>query len=758
MNINGKRIISILIILLIAFGFYSMFNGVGGSKPLKDKVNLGLDIKGGAYVLMEAQTDKKGAELKKLMDQTQAVIEKRVNALGLSEPTITIEGEKRLRIEMPGAENTDDAIKKIGKTAQLKFLLADESEVLTGKDVKNASTEVDQNNGGYLVNLEFTDKGAKLFEEGTKEAISKAHKPKDSNLQSDVIIIKLDDKVISSPQVQGVISGGTCQITSGKGGFRKSEATELSALIRGGALPVAMKEVSSSQQDATIGYNAFEKSVKAGIIGVILIFILMVLLYRVMGLVANLALLAYIVILVAVMALMGSTLTLPGIAGIVLSIGMAVDANVIIFTRIREELSAGGAIRPSCENGFKNSMSTIIDSQITTFIAAVVLYQLGTSLVKGFAWTLMIGIAASILTAVILTRLFMTVLSHSNIFADKKFFGVKKDNKISFELNTNINFIKIRKIAYIISIVVFLIGGGIFIARGYNYGIDFTGGTMMHVDMHKVVDQDKLKSFLKKNDVAGEVIYAGKANKEVIVRTRKHLDRASREKLLEAMHKEYKIDKKKDIKEFNDFGPSIGKLLRQNAIKALTIAAVLMLVYIRIRFRKWRFGGAALIGVIHDVLIMLAFYSIFYYEISNPFIAAILTVFGYSINDTIVIFDRIRENNKYLKKGAVADVINKSINSTLSRSIVTSLTTMIVMVPLLIFTSDVIRSFTIPLMIGVATGTYSSVFICGSLYYDFTNLFTGKGGKGGDTGKASGKKKNKKKDVSKAKLDDGAVV
>ena len=213
---------------------------------------------------------------------------------------------------MPGAENTDDAIKKIGKTAQLKFLLADESEVLTGKDVKNASTEVDQNNGGYLVNLEFTDKGAKLFEEGTKEAISKAHKPKDSNLQSDVIIIKLDDKVISSPQVQGVISGGTCQITSGKGGFRKSEATELSALIRGGALPVAMKEVSSSQQDATIGYNAFEKSVKAGIIGVILIFILMVLLYRVMGLVANLALLAYIVILVAVMALMGSTLTLPG--------------------------------------------------------------------------------------------------------------------------------------------------------------------------------------------------------------------------------------------------------------------------------------------------------------------------------------------------------------------------------------------------------------------------------------------------------------
>ena len=454
MNINGKRIISILIILLIAFGFYSMFNGVGGSKPLKDKVNLGLDIKGGAYVLMEAQTDKKGAELKKLMDQTQAVIEKRVNALGLSEPTITIEGEKRLRIEMPGAENTDEAIKKIGKTAQLKFLLADESEVLTGKDVKNASTEVDQNNGGYLVNLEFTDKGAKLFEEGTKEAISKAHKPKDSNLQSDVIIIKLDDKVISSPQVQGVISGGTCQITSGKGGFRKSEATELSALIRGGALPVAMKEVSSSQQDATIGYNAFEKSVKAGIIGVILIFILMVLLYRVMGLVANLALLAYIVILVAVMALMRSTLTLPGIAGIVLSIGMAVDANVIIFTRIREELSAGGAIRPSCENGFKNSMSTIIDSQITTFIAAVVLYQLGTSLVKGFAWTLMIGIAASILTAVILTRLFMTVLSHSNIFADKKFFGVKKDNKISFELNTNINFIKIRKIAYIISIVV----------------------------------------------------------------------------------------------------------------------------------------------------------------------------------------------------------------------------------------------------------------------------------------------------------------
>lgn len=405
MRDGAKKIIAILLIVLIVFGWYIMVFGLGKKvKPIKDKIQLGLDIKGGVYVVMEAKTNLKGEELRKLMNQTKEVINKRVDSMGISNADVRVEGTKRIRVELPGAKNADEAIKQIGKTAQLRFVLADGSTVLDGSAVKNATTGQAQK-GGYAVNLEFNVKGAKAFEEGTKKAVSGSVVARDdikkAGISNKSIIILLDNRIISSPVVNEVISGGKCEIT---GNFNKKSATQLAALIRGGALPAPLEEVTSSVQSAKIGLNAFEQSVKAGLIGIVIIFLIMLFGYRIMGIAANIALLLYVMIIIAVMAIMGSVLTLPGIAGIILSIGMAVDANVIIFSRIKEEIARGKTPRVAVQAGFKRAKSTVIDSQVTTLIAAIILYQIGTSAVKGFAWTLLIGIVASLFTAVVITQ------------------------------------------------------------------------------------------------------------------------------------------------------------------------------------------------------------------------------------------------------------------------------------------------------------------------------------------------------------------
>ena len=334
-------------------------------------MKMGLDIEGGVFVVMEAQTDKKGKELQLLMEQTQAVIENRVNQLGLSEPIVTIEGEKRIRVELPGAKDAEDAIKVIGKTAQLQFLQADGTLVLDGSMVKNATTNIDNEKGGYTVGLEFNSEGADKFMKATEKALSGTVTPINENVSSSAIMIVLDGDVISAPNVQSVIPNGKAEIS---GNFTQKTTSNLAALIRGGSLPVELKEINTSIQTATIGVGALDASVKAGIIGLLLIFLVMLIAYRGMGLFANIALALYIIMDLWILVLMDAVLTLPGIAGIILSIGMAVDANVIIFTRIKEELAAGRSIRSAVQAGFKRALSTVLDSQITTIIAAVVLY------------------------------------------------------------------------------------------------------------------------------------------------------------------------------------------------------------------------------------------------------------------------------------------------------------------------------------------------------------------------------------------------
>ena len=531
---------------------------------------------------------------------------------------------------------------------------------------------------------------------------------------SNQIAIVLDDEIIVHPDVKSVISGGNCEIT---GRYTKEEASTTAALIRGGALPVDLVEVQTSVQSATIGADALDKSIVAGAIGMLLVFILMIAYFGMLGIVADIALMLYVALFIWSMSAFNVVMTLPGIAALILSIGMAVDANVIIFTRIKEEICAGKSIRVAVNAGFKNALKTVLDAQITTLIAAVVLYEVGTTSVKGFALTLMIGIVISIFTAVIITQLFISLLAESKKFAKNKYFGVKEDGTPKQFLHKSFSFIKNRKIFYIISAVIIILGMGMSLVRGLNYGIDFTGGTMIQVDMHKEVPISEVEDAIDEFNLDPSIIYAGENNTQVVIKTIESLDNEKRAEVVDALGESFGVTEE-DVLASEQFGPSVGDELKKNAVKAVVIASIGMLIYIIFRFKSWKYGFSAVVGVAHDVLMVIAFYGIFGFTVNNPFIAAILTLVGYSINDTIVIFDRIRENKQLYKKDGCEVNIDRSINSTLNRTIMTSLTTLVVMIPLCIMVSASIREFIIPLMAGVIVGCYSSIFVCSPLYYD----------------------------------------
>ena len=713
MNLKFKRGLALLVIIVLVFGWFVTLFGIEDVDSVKDALKYGLDINGGVYVVMEAQTDATGEELEDLMDQTRAVLDNRVNQMGVAESSVTIEGDKRLRVEIPGVNNADEAIEAIGKTAKLTFILADGTVVVDGSNVKDAQIATDGSN--YKILLEFDSEGASLFEEGTRKAFNKEVTPTIDGMASNEIGIVLDNEIITHPGVRdGVISGGNCEIT---GNYSKEEASTTAALIRGGALPVELVEIQSSVQTATIGTDALDKSIVAGAIGLALVFVLMLVFYGMLGLVADIALLLYVVLFLWSMAGMGVVLTLPGIAALILSIGMAVDANVIIFARIKEEIMAGKSIRVAVDSGFKNALTTVLDAQITTLIAAVVLYEVGTTSVKGFALTLIIGIVFSIFTAVVITQLFISLLALSKKFSKNKYFGVNEDGSPKQMLNKTFSFIKHRKVYYIISVSIIVIGLLFMIIGGMNYGIDFTGGTNIQVEMGKQVDIDEVKDTLKDYELEPTIIYAGEGNTQIVIKTIKSLENAERSEIIETLGDKYGVTQD-DVLASEQFGPSVGDELKANALKAVIIAAIGMLIYIVIRFKSWKYGFSAVVGVVHDVLMVIAFYAIFGFTVNNPFIAAILTLVGYSINDTIVIFDRIRENKRIHNKDNNETNIDRSLNQTLNRTIMTSLTTLVVMIPLCIMVSASIREFVIPLMIGVVVGCLSSIFVCSPIYFE----------------------------------------
>lgn len=722
MKVRTKKVLAVIVVAILIVGWYISIFGAGPVKSLNKQLKYGLDINGGVYVLLEAQTDAKGNELSKMMEQTKTVLENRVNAMGISEATVSVEGTKRVRVEMPGVENADEAIKQIGKTAQLRFLLADGTEIMDGNDVSDATFSTDQDSGGYEIDMTFTSAGSEKFADATEKAASgkvkATMKENGQTVDNTSIVIMLDDEVISAPTCSGRIDSRTCRITR-PGGFTKDEASQLSGLIRGGALPATLKEVNSSVETATIGANALQKSVKAGIIGLLLVFLIMLVCYGMLGVIADVALALYVLIVLWIMAAFGAVLTLPGIAGFILSIGMAVDSNVIIFTRIREEIEKGKTARVAVDAGFKSALSTVIDSQTTTLIAAIVLYVIGTTSVKGFALTLMIGTVCSIFTAVFITQLFVTLMADSKKFGANKYFGIKEDGTPKFKWTKNIDFIGNRKKFFAISLAVIITGCVFAGVKGFNYGIDFTGGTTIQLEMGEKVDISELKQTISKYDLDPTIVYAGEGNTQVVIKTIKALKADERQDVINTIDKKYDLGKNAVLAS-EEFGPTVGKELQHNAVKSVIIAALCMLVYIRFRFKTWKYGLAAVSGLIHDVLVTLAFYAIFGFTINNPFIAGILTVVGYSINDTIVVFDRIRENKRFYKRKEIVPMINDSINQTLSRSLITSLTTLIVIIPLFLLVSSEIRQFLIPLIIGVSVGTYSSIFICSPLLYELT--------------------------------------
>ena len=728
MNAKLKKVLAGIIIIALIAGWYVTIFGAGSISSIKDVMKFGLDINGGVYVVLEADKDDlKGLsdqEQKEVMNQTREVLNRRVNAMGISEATVNLEGTDRLRVEMPGVKDAEEAISQIGKTAKLRFMLADGTEVLSGEDVKNAVMNTDSQNGGYKIDLEFTNDGAEKFTEATRKTSSNqvtiTKEFEELGISPQAIIIMLDNDIITAPVAHEVISQTTCELTSGKGGFSKEEASTTSSLIRGGALPVALEEIESSVQAATIGAHALDKSIVAGAIGLGLVFLVMLIAYNLLGFIADLALLLYVLIVLWIMAGLGAVLTLPGIAGIILSIGMAVDSNVIIFARIKEEIGQGKSIRVAVDQGFRHALTTVLDAQITTLIASVVLYEIGATAVKGFALTLMIGIIVSIFTAVVITQLFIGILSESRRFAKNKFFGVKEDGTPKQFTNRKFRFIPNRKKFYAISAIVIIVGLGFAMVRGYNYGIDFTGGTMIQLDMGKTVETDEVKKVLTHEGLEDvSVVLSGEKQDQIIIKTTNALDNDERAEIVDVMCDEYAIEHS-DVLASQNFGPTIGKELKSNAVKSIIIAAIGMLIYIIFRFKSWKYGVASIAGILHDVLVVLAFYAIFGVTINNPFIAGILTVVGYSINDTIVIFDRIRENKRLHHRDPVDQVIDRSINQTLNRSIMTSVTTLICMVPLCVMVSISIREFVIPLRVGVLVGTYSSVFLCSPLFYEFS--------------------------------------
>lgn len=723
MKRGTRKFLCILVILVVAFGAFVSLKGLGPIQKLSEKMKYGLDINGGVYVLMEAETKSTGSDLTKLMDQTKSVLENRVNAMGISEASVSIEGSTRVRVEMPGVDDAQAAIDQIGKTAQLKLFLADGTEVMSGNDITDSSFTTDTQNGGYKITIDFSSKGSDKFSAATEKAaagnIKAKLKDEDGNLVSNTaIVIKLDDEVVSAPSVSEKITSRSCEITR-SGGFSEDEASSTSALIRGGALPATLKEISSSVETATIGADALNKSIVAGAIGLGLVMLIMLIAYGALGLVADISLLLYIEVTLWIMALLGSVLTLPGIAGIILSIGMAVDSNVIIFTRIREEIEKGKSIRVAVDSGFKSALSTVVDSQTTTLIAAIVLYLIGTTSVKGFALTLMIGTLCSIFTAVCITQLMVTMMTEIPALNQMKFFGMHKDGTPKMKWKKHVHFIENRKKYYAISLIVILIGAGCALFKGFNYGIDFTGGTMIQLEMGQKVEENEIKEAIAKYKLDPTIVYASDNQSQIVIRSKEALNADQRQQVVSTLSKKYNL-KGNAVLASEEFGPTVGKELRQNAVKSIIIAALCMLVYIRFRFKTWKYGVAAVGGLLHDVLVTLSLYAICGFTINNPFIAGILTVVGYSINDTIVIFDRIRENNRFYKRKELVFQINDSINETLSRSIMTSLTTLIVMVPLYFMVSTEIKEFLIPLIIGITSGTYSSIFICSPLLYEMT--------------------------------------
>ncbi|MGE7647306.1 protein translocase subunit SecDF [Peribacillus frigoritolerans] len=726
--VKRSRIVAFFLIALLIFAAM----GTTSKGILKD-IKLGLDLQGGFEVLYEVKPLSGEKITPDVLRATVSSLERRVNVLGVSEPNIQIEGKDRIRVQLAGVKDQNNAREILSTQAKLSFRDYNDKEMMTGADLKEGGAKQTFQDNKPVV--EVTLKDVNKFKEITQK-ISSMERP------TNVLAIWLDfeegkdsikdtssqDNMISAPAVSEVFNTNKVFIT---GQFTLEEAKELAALLNAGALPVDLKEKYSTSVGAQFGAGALNDTVFAGIIGIALVFIFMLVYYRFPGFIAVVTLSIYLFLTLLVFDWMNAVLTLPGIAALVLGVGMAVDANIITYERIRDELKLGRSVKAAYKEGTKNSLATITDANLTTLLAAAVLFYYGTSSVKGFATTLIISILMSFITAVYGTRLFMSLWVNSG-FLDKRtgWFGVKKKNihDLSEKMDLmslptrfdKIDFVKHRKVFYGISVGVTIIGIIFLLVFRLNLGIDFTSGTRIEIASKDVLTTQQVKTEMKKvgidEDDIKDVRLAGQDNKNAVVRTVGVLDKQEIAELKDHFKKNHGAEPN-----VSTVSPTVGKELAKNAMFALAIASIGIILYVSIRF-EWRMAVPAVVALIHDAFFIITIFSLLRLEVDITFIAAVLTIVGYSINDTIVTFDRIRENLRFSRKiktvEELENIVNISIRQTLTRSINTVLTVLITVIALMIFGSEAIRNFSIALFIGLICGVYSSLLIASQFWLD----------------------------------------
>ncbi len=725
--------------IIAGLGFYATTIIKATGKGGEDSLKLGLDLAGGVSVTYEAQGDFSAEDLEDTRYKLQQRVDSDLGENSTTEASVYIVGNDRITVEVPGVKDANALLEQLGAPGNLYFirqtndageqnysydsttgeyvlnftiedLEASGDVVLTGTEVATAQatyeTNQTTNQQNPVVALTLDESGKEAFGEATTRAYA----------NNESIGIYYDGRFVSVPHVQNPITDGNC-IINGMESFEAAQ--DLASYIRIGGLNVTLSELESRVVGATLGSDALSTSFKAGVIGLAIVMVFMIVMYFVPGLAASLALAIYSGIMISVLYLYDITLTLPGIAGIILSIGMAVDANVIIFARIREEIATGKDVSSAIDAGFKKALSAILDGNITTLIVAAVLGVLGSGTVKGFAVTLAIGVLLSMFTALVITRWILKSLYEIGL-RNEKFFGKAKKTK-------TIDFMGKKVVFFVLSAVIILTGVGSMLINGVkgnalNYSLEFLGGTSTTVSFDKEytiaeIDAEIVPLVSKitgDNDIQTQKVDDGTG---VIFKTRT-LNLDEREALNKMFEENYGV-KESNISSEN-ISSTIGGEMRRQSLIAVLVAALLILLYIWIRFKDLRFGGAAVIALIHDVLVVLALYAVARISVGSPFIACMLTVIGYSVNDTIVIFDRIRENLANVTKKTketLTEVANVSITQTLSRSISTSITTAITVLMLLILGTSSIREFALPLLVGVITGTYSSVCLATELWY-----------------------------------------
>lgn len=731
---KNKAIVILLCILLLLVGvtYVDIFGVNAAGDGSASTIKLGLDLAGGVSITYQVVGDETPSATD--MADTREKLQKRVEQYS-TEAIVYQEGTDRLNIEIPGVSDANAILQELGRPGALYFiaqtdsegktnydrytytmnktideLLADGSVVLTGTDVADAQAgslrDQQMGNVRYAVSLTMTEEGRQKFADATRNAKEKGES----------LAIYYDGAIISAPGVEAVITDGNAQISPMES-FERAE--NLASTIRIGGLKLELEELHSKVVGAQLGVDAISTSLKAGFIGLCLVMLFMILMYRIPGLASAIALLAYTALVVLLLRGFDMTLTLSGIAGIILSIGMAVDANVIIFARIREELAVGKTVREAVKVGFNKALSAIVDGNITTLLAAGVLLLLGPGTVKGFAQTLALGIAVSMFTALVVTR-YILYAFYAIGLKSEKLYGVGREHK-------SLDLLSRKGIFFGISLAVIVAG---FVVMGVskaqtgdalNYSLEFKGGTQTTVVFNEKISletaNEKVVPGIENITGSAVQIQTVQDSDEVIFKT-SSLTVEQREAINRMLMEDWGIEESKITSE--TISSTISNEMKSDTVIAVVVAIVCMLIYIRIRFKDLRFGVSSIIALLHDVLVVLAFYAAARVSVSNTFVACMLTIVGYSINATIVIFDRIRENMAVMSsREDLKDVVNRSITQTMSRSIFTSLTTFIMVAVLYILGVTSIRDFALPLMVGIVCGTYSSICLAGGLWYLF---------------------------------------